>query len=45
MKKVDLSLIAEVIGVSLFAVGVAMISMPAAFISVGAFLVWVTEKN
>ena len=45
MKKIDWPVVAEVVGVGLFAVGVAMIFLPAALIAVGAFLVWITEKN
>lgn len=44
MKKIDWPVVTEVVGVGLFAVGVAMIFVPAAFIVVGAFLVWITER-
>jgi biopolymer transport protein ExbB/TolQ len=44
MKKIDITVLTEVIGIALFATGVAMISIPLALIAVGAFLVWVTEK-
>ena len=44
MKKIDWSLVAEIFGVALFAVGVAMISLPLALMAVGGFLVWATEK-
>ena len=44
MKKLDWALAAEVLGVALFTVGVAMISVPLAFIAVGGFLIWATEK-
>ena len=44
MKKIDLSIVVEVIGVSLAATGLAMISVPLALIVSGVFLVWVTEK-
>ena len=44
MKKIDITVVTEVVGVALFATGVAMISVPLAFIAVGAFLVWITEK-
>jgi hypothetical protein len=44
MKKIDITVATEIIGVALFATGVAMISIPLAFITVGAFLVWITEK-
>jgi hypothetical protein len=45
MKKIDWPVVTEVVGVGLFAAGVAMVFLPAAFIFVGAFLVWITEKN
>jgi hypothetical protein len=45
MKKIDWPVVAEIVGVGLFAVGVAMISVPVALIAVGAFLIWITEKN
>lgn len=45
MKKIDWPVVAEVTGVALFTAGVAMIFVPAAFILLGAFLVWITEKN
>lgn len=44
MKKIDWAIVAEVFGVALFTVGVAMISVPLAFIAVGGFLIWATEK-
>lgn len=44
MKKIDITVVTEVLGVALFAAGVAMISVPLAFIAVGTFLVWITEK-
>lgn len=44
MKKIDWSVITEIFGVALFAVGVAMVSIPLALIAVGGFLVWITEK-
>ena len=45
MKKIDWSVIAEIIGVGLVAVGLGMISIPLALVTVGGFLVWITEKN
>lgn len=45
MKKIDWSVTAEVIGVGLVAVGLGLLSIPLALITVGAFLVWITEKN
>lgn len=44
MKKIDLSLVIEVIGVVLVTVGVAAISLPLAAIALGSFLIWATEK-
>lgn len=44
MKKIDLGLIAEVIGVALVTIGIAAFSLPFASIALGAFLVWATEK-
>ncbi len=45
MKKIDWSVIAEIVGVGLVAVGVGLVSLPLSLITVGAFLVWITEKN
>jgi len=44
MKKIDLSIAVEVVGVTLAATGLAMISVPLALIVSGVFLVWITEK-
>ena len=44
MKKIDWAIAAEVLGVVLFTVGVAMISLPLALMAIGGFLVWATEK-
>jgi hypothetical protein len=44
MKKIDVSIIVEVVGVSLATTGLAMVSVPLALIVAGVFLVWVTEK-
>lgn len=44
MKKIDPALVVEVVGVALFTVGVAMMSLPFALIALGGFLVWATEK-
>jgi uncharacterized membrane protein len=44
MKKIDLSIVIEVVGATLAAVGLAMISVPLALVVSGVFLVWVTEK-
>lgn len=45
MKKIDWAIPAEILGVGFVAVGLALISIPLALITVGAFLVWITEKN
>ena len=44
MKKIDPSLVIEVIGVVLVTVGIAALSLPLAAIALGSFLVWATEK-
>ncbi len=44
LNKIDFSLIVEVVGISLVTSGLAMISLPAACIVLGSFLVWITEK-
>jgi hypothetical protein len=44
MKKIDLSVTVEIIGVTLVTTGLAMISVPLALIISGSFLVWLTEK-
>jgi len=44
LNKIDFSLIVEVIGISLVTSGLAMFSLPVAFIVLGSFLVWITEK-
>lgn len=45
MKKSDIPIIAEVTGVISVTAGIAMFSIPLALIALGAFLVWITEKN
>jgi len=45
MKKIDFSLLTELVGVSLVAIGLGMIFVPLSFIVVGGFLVWITEKT
>lgn len=45
MKKIDWSVAAEIIGVGLVAFGLGMVSIPLALVTVGGFLVWITEKN
>ena len=44
MKKIDFTLIAEITGVALASVGLAMFSIPIAMIALGSFLIWITEK-
>lgn len=44
MKKLDLGLATEILGVVLVAGGIAAFSLPLAAIAVGAFLIWATEK-
>ena len=44
MKKIDLSVTVEIVGVTLVITGLAMISVPIALIVSGCFLVWLTEK-
>jgi hypothetical protein len=44
MKRFDVSLIIEVLGVALVTIGLALFSPPIALIALGSFLVWATEK-
>ena len=44
MKKIDLSVAVEVVGVTLVTTGLAMISVPLALVVAGIFLVWITDK-
>lgn len=44
MKKIDVSVTVEIVGVTLVTTGLAMISVPIALIVSGCFLVWLTEK-
>lgn len=44
MKKIDFSVVVEVLGVTLATTGIAMLSVPASLIVAGVFLVWITEK-
>ena len=44
MKKLDFALITELAGVTLVAIGVGMFSVPLAFVTVGGFFIWATEK-
>lgn len=43
--KIDWSLITEIAGVGLATYGLYLISMPIAFIALGTFLVYITEKE
>ena len=43
--KIDWSLLTEIAGVGLATYGLYLISMPIAFIALGAFLVYITEKE
>jgi hypothetical protein len=45
MKKSNIPIIAEVLGVVAVTTGIAMFSIPLALIALGSFLVWITEKN
>jgi hypothetical protein len=44
MKKFNLTLFIEVLGVACATTGIAMLSVPAALIALGSFLVWIIEK-
>ena len=44
MKRFDAGLALEIAGVTLVTVGLGLFSLPIAFIALGSFLVWVTEK-
>ena len=44
MKKIDLSVVVEVMGAISVTVGLAMVSVPLALVVLGVFLVWITEK-
>jgi uncharacterized membrane protein YpjA len=43
--KIDWSLLTEIAGVGLATYGLYLISMPIAFIALGAFLVYINEKE
>lgn len=45
LKRFDLSLAIEVIGLSLVTYGISTYSIPLACTALGAFLVWATEKG
>jgi hypothetical protein len=44
MKKINATLVVEVVGVACVTTGLALLSVPVALIAVGSFLVWITEK-
>ena len=44
MKKLDIALLIEILGIGLVSIGVGMFSVPLALIVVGGFLIWATEK-
>jgi hypothetical protein len=44
MKKINATLVVEVVGVACVTTGLAILSVPAALIVLGSFLVWITEK-
>ena len=45
MKKINPTLLVEVVGVACVTTGLALISIPVALIALGSFLVWITEKG
>ena len=45
MKKINATLLVEVGGVACVTTGLAILSIPAALIVLGSFLVWITEKG
>lgn len=45
LPKIDWPIVTEIIGVSLATYGVYTLNQAAAFIGLGTFLVWITEKN
>ena len=44
MKKINATLLVEVGGVACVTTGLAILSVPAALIVLGSFLIWITEK-
>jgi hypothetical protein len=44
MKKINATLVVEVVGVACVTTGLALLSIPVALIVLGSFLVWITEK-
>jgi len=43
--KIDVSIATEVVGLGLVGAGLYLIMPALSFIVVGAFLIWITEKN
>jgi len=44
MKKIDVSMLVSLSGLTIATIGMAMISVPLALIALGSFLVWITER-
>lgn len=44
MKKINPTLIVEVVGVACVTTGLSILSVPVALIVLGSFLIWITEK-
>jgi hypothetical protein len=44
MKKINTTLLVEIVGVVCVTTGLALLSIPVALIVLGSFLVWITEK-
>lgn len=45
MKKINPTLLVEVVGVACVTTGLVILSVPVALIVLGSFLVWITEKG
>lgn len=43
--KIDLSLVTEITGVGLATYGLYLLNQAVAFIALGTFLIWITEKE
>ena len=43
--KIDISLVTEIVGIGLAGYGLYLILPALSFIAVGAFLIWITEKE
>lgn len=44
MKKIDVAIVVEIVGIALVATGLAFVFLPAALVVTGSFLIWLTEK-